>query len=556
MSENEITNQKAIKQQNKTIDKKQKDNYMSLWDRFKNVLAKIFPTIARWIEERGLSKVEKQEMAKAAVEIAKKEIETERNNKTKENVYVASKKIEVLKNKNLETNKDKILALADLCYQTGKTFNVKTKEGALQFEKEGMDVTIKYVNAEFKTAEDKEKDVKTYSFNRATEGGIYYLNEKGKRNIESEFGIEHIINMMNNSKDIFDKNNLFFGVNDVIINSQSSEITNQEQQFDNPAINIDMDAQNSRKDTEQELNEKLGMDLKPELLTYFNLNPEILNSMNENNLTIDDLVCIGEKNIFVAGESNLSRQSEPIYVFKSDFLKALENPLNYQSIDGKIIFPVIADKELENYIISFNNDILQEYNIDTNVIIERKSKEEILQFIENNAKEEPNLNNQKPEEAYEFEEDNVPEEFEVIENNGNFEPYYEEPNRSEEEPEVPPIDLFDQPSKSDEIQEIIPETFSNDIVNSFEEEQKEQITEQQPKNLSEILDNAEKEKEKLKEEALKDAKNIKKSYTKKETHYRTGQAKNGKDLIKGVITNGENRREENEVHVKNDGEER
>lgn len=96
---------------------------------------------------------------------------------TKENGYTIAKKIEIL-NDEKKNDREKLLALSKLCYDTNRTIYVKTQEGAFKFERNGNSVLISHANPMKRTLESKA----TYTF-RAI-GGVTFDVLGGIKNKE------------------------------------------------------------------------------------------------------------------------------------------------------------------------------------------------------------------------------------------------------------------------------------------------------------------------------------------------------------------------------------
>lgn len=135
----------------------------------------------RWtgdkITEIMMPKESRAKLYNEAIDRAKAEMDKKREDATKENGYTIAKKIEILNDKK-KNDREKLLALSKLCYDTNRTIYVKTQEGAFKFERNGDSVLISHANPMKRTLESKA----TYTF-RAI-GGVTFDVLGGIKNKE------------------------------------------------------------------------------------------------------------------------------------------------------------------------------------------------------------------------------------------------------------------------------------------------------------------------------------------------------------------------------------
>ena len=183
--EKEIENKKYKK--NLEYDT-QKVNQISLLKRIgqgimKAVKKVVYVAVApiRWtgdkITEIMMPKESRAKLYNEAIDRAKAEMDKKREDATKENGYTIAKKIEIL-NDEKKNDREKLLALSKLCYDTNRTIYVKTQEGAFKFERNGDSVLISHANPMKRTLESKA----TYTF-RAI-GGVTFDVLGGIKNKE------------------------------------------------------------------------------------------------------------------------------------------------------------------------------------------------------------------------------------------------------------------------------------------------------------------------------------------------------------------------------------
>ena len=189
----ETKNNEEIEIENKKYKKNleydtRKVNQISLLKRIgqgimKAVKKVVYVAVApiRWtgdkITEIMMPKESRAKLYNEAIDRAKAEMDKKREDATKENGYTIAKKIEIL-NDEKKNDREKLLALSKLCYDTNRTIYVKTQEGAFKFERNGDSVLISHANPMKRTLESKA----TYTF-RAI-GGVTFDVLGGIKNKE------------------------------------------------------------------------------------------------------------------------------------------------------------------------------------------------------------------------------------------------------------------------------------------------------------------------------------------------------------------------------------